>query len=170
VVRCTTEPDPCAPSQVLPTHVSKDKTCHPKATTGHTCSKPRVHQEVAINMNAHPHIQTRTRPHYPKGLVNPSVYWTLCNRYTIPGICLRTSVSDAGSWRQLGPHDARPHHMTDPRDPPHTTMKMSAVDSLQGPIWRTNETVDHTGSTTSHNPTDDDRRTMLPKGNEPCSR
>jgi hypothetical protein len=39
-----------------------------------------------------------------------------------------------GSWRWAKPRFARLHHETDPRDPPRTTTKTSALDFLQGPV------------------------------------
>jgi hypothetical protein len=44
-------------------------------------------------------------------------YWIVRSRYTISVVCLRTPMSETGSWRRARPHDARLLHMPDLRDP-----------------------------------------------------
>jgi hypothetical protein len=48
-------------------------------------------------------------------------------------------------------------HKTGPWDPPRTTMKTLATDSLQGSVWQTGTVVRHTGSTATHDTTYDVR-------------
>jgi hypothetical protein len=40
-------------------------------------------------------------------------------------------------------------------DPPCTTTRTSALDSLQGPVWQTKGPVRHTESMATHDPTND---------------
>jgi hypothetical protein len=53
-------------------------------------------------------------------------------RYAISGVCLSTQAGDAEHMTTCKAVHTRPHHETDPQDPPHTTTKTSTMDSQGG--------------------------------------
>jgi hypothetical protein len=147
-----------------------------KPRPDHRRNIPKACWEVAIDTIVRRHVWSLACPCCPMGTINTShggpQHWSL---YSDPRIgkdrtihhtgCMRTHT---GRWRKardgrrsLTTHNHKPHRKSTLWDP--SSITTSALDSLPGPTYWTDESIRHTWSTTTHDPIKDVRRLHHPR-------